>query len=125
VKTAGDPCNLNDSVTIERDSPDTKIEEPNVSISLTTIVLQAKLLEEEVVPMCPCEDAGPLDDLPVVLGYADDEDEEDEEDDVDDLDEDEDQEGEDDEELDEEGLGYEWEEVTDDEDDEDDEDDDE
>jgi len=51
--------------------------------------------------MGPCENAGQPDEVPVVVGYADDEDEEDEEDeeDVDDLDEDEDQEDEDDEEL--------------------------
>ena len=48
--------------------------------------------------MGPCENAGQPDEVPVVVGYADDEDEEDEED-VDDLDEDEDQEDEDDEEL--------------------------
>jgi hypothetical protein len=47
-----------------------------MSISLTTVVLSGKLLEEEVVPMCPCENAGRPDDVPVAVGYADDEDEE-------------------------------------------------
>ena len=72
-----------------------------MNISFTTVVLSAELLEEKVVPMGPCENVGQSDEVPVVVGHADDEDEEDEEDeeDVDDLDEDEDQEDEDDEEL--------------------------
>jgi hypothetical protein len=81
-------------------------EEANVNLSLTTVVLSADLLEENVVPMG--ENAGQPDEV----GYAADEDEEDEED-VDDLDEDDDQEDEDEEELDDEDLDYEWEEVPD------------
>ena len=49
-----------------------------MNISLTTVVLSAELLEEKVVPMGPCENAGQPDEVPVVVGYADDEDEEDE-----------------------------------------------
>ena len=91
-----------------------------MNISLTTAVLSAELLEEKVVPMGQCEKAGQPDEVPIVVGYADDDDEEDEEDkeDVDDLDEDE--------ELDDEGLDYNWEEVGDEDGDEDsDQDDDE
>ena len=97
-------------------------EEANVSISLTTVVRSAKRLEEKVVPMGPRENAGQPDEVPVVVGYADDEDEEDEDDeeDVDDLDEDEDQEDEDDEELDDEDLDDDWDEVDDEEDEDDD-----
>ena len=93
-----------------------------MNITVTSAVLSAKLLEEKVVPMGQCEKAGQPDDVPVVVGYADDEDEEDEEnkEDVDDLDEDEN------EELDDEGLDYNWEEVGDEDGDEDsDQDDDE
>ena len=58
-----------------------------MSISSTTAVLPAELLEEQVVPMGPRENAGQPDDVPVVVAYADDVDEEDDEDDdVDDLD---------------------------------------
>ena len=83
-----------------------------MSISLTTVGLSTELLKEKVVLMDPCDNAGQPDEVPFVVGYADDEDEEDEED-VDDLDEDEDQKDEEDEELDDEGLDYEWEEVVD------------
>jgi hypothetical protein len=116
-------------------------EESNMNISLTTAALSVKLLEENLVPTGPCEDEGHLDEVPVVVGYADDEDYED----VDDLDEDEDQEDEDDEGLDDEddediddfdegedqeedegldddGLDYDWEEVVDEDEDNDDED---
>jgi hypothetical protein len=97
-----------------------------VSISLTTDVLSAELLQEEVVPLCACEHSGQPDEAPVSAGYADDEDQEDEDqedEDLDDLDEDEDEEeDDDDEELDDGGLDHEWEEVADeDEDEEDDE----
>ena len=50
-----------------------------MNISLTTVVLSAELLEEKVVSMGPCENAGQPDEVPVMVGYADDEDEEDEE----------------------------------------------
>jgi len=66
-----------------------------VNIPYSTVVLSAELLEEKVVPM------GQPEEIPVVVGYADDEDEEDE----------------DDEELDDEDLDHEWEEVVDDDDD--------
>jgi hypothetical protein len=82
-----------------------------VSISPITVVLSAELLEEEVAPMCPYENAGQPDKAPVSVGYADEEDEEDEDDD--DLDEDEEDE---DEELDEEDEDDEDEEDDDDED---------
>jgi hypothetical protein len=103
-------------------------EEANVNISLTAVALSAELLEENVVPMGPFENVGQPDEVPVVVGHADDEDEEDEEDeeDVDDLDEDEDQEDEDYEALDDEDLDEDfdddWEEVTDEDEDEDDDD---
>ena len=78
-----------------------------MSISPTVDVLSAELLEEQVVPMSPCETVGQPDDVPVVVGYADDDedDEDDEEGDVDDLDDDDDdeEEEEDDEEDKEEG----------------------
>ena len=48
-----------------------------MSISVTTVVLSAELLMK-VVPMDPCENAGHPDEVPVVVGTADDEDEEDE-----------------------------------------------
>jgi segregation and condensation protein B len=103
-------------------------EEANVNISLTTVVLSAKLLGEQLVPMGRCESAGQPDEVPTVTGYADDEDEEDldededeeDEEDVDDLDEDEDQEDEDE---DDEELDDDWEEVVDEEEEEDDEED--
>ena len=70
-------------------SPKTK--EANVNISHTTAVLSAELLEEKVGPMAPGENAGQSDEVPAVVGHADDEDEDDEEneEDEDDLDEDE------------------------------------
>jgi hypothetical protein len=99
------------------DQPDSfsENEETNVNISLATAVLSAELLEEKAVPVGPCKNVGQPDEVPVVVGQADDEDEDGEEDeeDVDDLDEDEDQEDEDDEEPDDEGLDYDWEEVGD------------
>lgn len=86
------------------DKPDSfsENEEANVNISLTT----AELLEKKSVP------SGQPDDVPVVVGYADDgEDEENDDDgedeeDLDDLDDDED-------------LDHDWEEVGDEEDDDD------
>lgn len=101
------------------DHPDSFLEneEANVNISLTAVVLSVELLEEKVIPMGPCENGGQPDEIPVVVGHADDEDEEDE--DEEDLDEDLDE----DDEEDEEELDDEWEEVPD--DDEDEEDDDE
>jgi segregation and condensation protein B len=98
-------------------------EEAKVNISLATVIVSAELLGEQLVPMGPCESADRPDEVPVVIGYADDEGEEDEED-VDDLDEDEDEE-EDDEEEDDEDLDYDWEEVGDEDAEEDNEDEDE
>ena len=49
-----------------------------MSISLTTTVLCAKLLDEKVAPMDRRDNAGQPDEVPVVVAYADDEDEEDE-----------------------------------------------
>jgi ribonuclease E len=90
-------------------------EEAIVSIFPTVDVLFAELLEEQVVPMILCENAGQPDDVPVVVGYADeDEEDEDEEEDLDDLDDDED------EEEDDEDLDFDWEEVGDEDDDEED-----
>ena len=94
-----------------------------MNISLSTIDLSVKLLEEEAVPMGPCKIACQPDGVSVVVGHADDEQEEDEED-IDDLDDGEDEEDDQDEVLDDDGLDYDWEEVVDD-DDEEEEDDDE
>ena len=44
-----------------------------MSISVTTVALSADLMK--VVPMDPCENAGHPDEVPVVVGTADDEDE--------------------------------------------------
>jgi hypothetical protein len=93
-----------------------------VNISLSSVVPSTELLDEKVVPMGQCRNAGQPDGVPIVLAYADDEDEENEED-MDDLDEDEDEE--DDEILDDDGLDYDWEEVVDDDDEEEDDDDEE
>jgi hypothetical protein len=95
-------------------------EDVNVNISRTTVVPSAELLEAKVVSMDPWENAVQQDEVPVVVGYEDedDEDEEYEEDEEeDDLDEDEDEEDENDEELDDDGLDYDWEEVDEEEDD--------
>jgi hypothetical protein len=124
----GGPC---DSVTGKPSLSKKKV--ANVSISLSTLVLSAKLPEEEAVPTGSYENASHPDGVPVVVGYADNEDQEDEEDeddfdddeedDLDDLDDDEDEE--DDAELDDEDLDHEWEEVVDDDEDENEEEDDE
>jgi hypothetical protein len=58
-----------------------------VSISFATTVLSTKLLEEKVVSMGPHENALQPNEVPVLVGYADDKDEEDEEDEEDDEDE--------------------------------------
>ena len=47
-----------------------------MSISLTTTVLCAKLLDEKVAPMDRRDNAGQPDEVPAVVAYADDEDEE-------------------------------------------------
>jgi hypothetical protein len=84
-----------------------------VNISFTTVVLSAELLEETLIPVSRCDNAGQPDEVvPVVVGNADDEDEG-----ADDADEDE--------EEDDEGLDYDWEEVGNEEDDEEDEEEDE
>jgi hypothetical protein len=91
-----------------------------VNLSPTTVVLSAELLEERVVPLGPCETAGQPDEVPVVVGHADDEDEDDEEDDLDENEND----GElDDDDLDDDDFDDDWDE--DDEEDEDEEDEDE
>jgi hypothetical protein len=91
-------------------------EEANVNTFFTTVNLSAELLGEQLVPISSCESAGQPDEVPVVVGYADeDEDEEEDEEDVDDLDEDED------EEEDGEDIDYGWEEVADEDEEEDDE----
>ena len=88
-----------------------------MNTSFTTVVLSGELLGEKAVPMGQCENPGQPDEVPVLVGHADDEDEEDEED----------KEDEDDFDEDDEDLGYDWEEVgdADEEDMDDDEDDDE
>lgn len=63
-----------------------------MDFSLTTAVLSAELLEEKVGPMGPCENAGQLDEVPVVVAHTDDEDDEEEEDDFDDEEEDDEEE---------------------------------
>jgi hypothetical protein len=85
-----------------------------VNLSPTTVVLSAELLEERLVPLGPCENAGQPDHVPVVVGHTDDEDDED-----DDLDEDED---EDDEELDDDDLDEDWDDDEEEADEEDDQD---
>ena len=82
-------------------------------ISRATAVLSAKLLEEKIGPMGPYDNAGQPDEVPFVVGYADEEDEEakDEDDDgedMDDLDDD-----------DEDFLDHDWKEVDEDNEDED------
>ncbi len=62
-----------------------------MNLCRTTAVLSAELLEEKVVPMGPCENAGQPDEVPVVVGDGDD-DEEDEDEDFDDDEDDEDDE---------------------------------
>ena len=47
-----------------------------MTISFATANFSAELLEEKAVPRGPCEDAGRPDEVPVVVGNADDEDEE-------------------------------------------------
>jgi hypothetical protein len=91
-----------------------------VSISVTTIPMSADLTI--MVPMDPCENIGHADEVPVVVGTANEQDEEDEEDD---LDEDEDQDDEGDEELDGDDADYDWKEVSDDDEEDEEEDDDE
>jgi hypothetical protein len=46
-----------------------------VNLSPPTVVLSTELLEERLVPLGPCENAGQPDHVPVVAGQADDEDE--------------------------------------------------
>jgi hypothetical protein len=58
-----------------------------VNLSFTTAVLSTELPEESVVPMGRCENAGQPDEVPFVVGHADDEDEDDEVDKEDDEDE--------------------------------------
>jgi hypothetical protein len=82
-----------------------------MNICLSNIVVSGELLEDQVIPIGPCELAGQPNAVPVVNGSDD----VDEEEDVDDFDEDEDQE---DGELDDDGLDYEWEEVDEEEEDE-------
>ena len=41
-----------------------------MNLCRTTAVLSAELLEEKVVPMGPCENAGQPDEVPVVVGHA-------------------------------------------------------
>ncbi|MGA2069413.1 MAG: hypothetical protein ABSG86_30965 [Thermoguttaceae bacterium] len=52
-----------------------------MNISLTTVVLSAELPAEKAVSMGPCGNAGQPNEVPVVVGYADDGDEDEEEDD--------------------------------------------
>ena len=59
-----------------------------MNLSPTTVVLSAELLEERVVPLGPCENAGQPNEVPVVAGHADDDgDDEDEDDGLDEDDE--------------------------------------
>ncbi len=105
-----------------------------MSISFTTVVPSNKSFRprsrsvQQVVPSnnltkVPYKNVGQLDEVPVVVGGADDEDEADDEDD---LDADDDEEDEDeDEELDDEDLDYDWKEVDDDDEEEEDDEEDE